>query len=202
VENICKATDLHVLKANILVNLATDIILLLTMLVGLLSKHLYERSVFGLGRLLWKQGLIWFFIATIAELLPAVLFCINLNTAFNYMFLTPSVVALTIAATRIHRSLTEFAASACNNLNFSPHIFNSGHTSSISNRPPAYPAPSSHMEVTVQKTYEMDQMNHHVSFIDTEGQLRNNLVVPECDVQVENSAEIHSQDLTDVSKTV
>lgn len=61
------------------------------MLVGLLSKHLYERSAYGLGRLLWKQvrvlalyadsgvdmlpirkGLIWFFIATVAEVLPTV----------------------------------------------------------------------------------------------------------------------------------
>jgi hypothetical protein len=139
------------------------------------------------------------------------------------MFLTPSVVTLTIAATRIHRSLTEFAATAGNNVNLydtiqfrsfllhahggrrccsSPHVFNSGHASSVSNRPRALQVPLSHMGVTVHKAYEIDQMNHHVSFIDTEGQLRNNVVIPECDVEVENSAEIRSQDLTDMSKTV
>lgn len=46
---------MDVLKINVLVTLGTDIALLLIMLFGLLSKHLYERSTFGLGRLLWKQ---------------------------------------------------------------------------------------------------------------------------------------------------
>jgi hypothetical protein len=46
---------MDVLKINILVTLCTDIALLLMMLFGLLSKHLYERSTFGLGRHLWKQ---------------------------------------------------------------------------------------------------------------------------------------------------
>jgi len=201
-ENICKATNLELLKDNILVTLSADIVLFLTMLIGLLSKHLYERSAYGLGHLLWKQGLIWFFIATISEVLPAVFFCLNLNNAFNYMFMTPSVITLTIAATRIHRSLTEFATSSCSNQSL--HIFNNGHSSlsSGSHRPRAVPVPLSHIGVTVNKTYEMDQMNNQVSFVDTEGQLSNNFAVPECDVEVENSAEIHSQDLTDMFKAV
>lgn len=49
------ATDLHLLRLNLIVALSTDIVLLFTMLAGLLSKHLYERSAYGLGRLLWKQ---------------------------------------------------------------------------------------------------------------------------------------------------
>jgi hypothetical protein len=151
----------------------------------------------------------------------------SLNRRFvKHKVLTPSVVALTIAATRTYRSLTEFA-SARNNLNLcdmiqfrffllhahdgrrfctSPHIVNSGDTSSIFNRPRTYPAHLSLLEVTVHKTYEVDQMNHHASqhnsYIDMKGKPRNNLVVPESDVKVENSVEIHSQDLTDVSKTV
>ena len=72
----------------------------------------------------------------------------------------------------------------------------------MSNRHNALPTPLRQMEVTVHKTYEMDQMTHHVSFIDTEGQLRNKHAVPGPDVDVENSAGTHSQDLTDMSRTV
>jgi hypothetical protein len=81
---ICVIVDMDVLKINILVTLCTDIALLLMMLFGLLSKHLYERSTFGLGRHLWKQGLIWFLIATLAEALPAVLLCLNLNRKYRF----------------------------------------------------------------------------------------------------------------------
>lgn len=81
---------------NTLVRLATNIILLVIMFIGLLSNHLYESGTYSLGRLLWKQvgchrftllekwcspsvdmfpvlkGLIWLLIATIADVLPAV----------------------------------------------------------------------------------------------------------------------------------
>jgi hypothetical protein len=86
--------NLHISELNILVTLATDIILLLIMFFGLLRLGFHERGVFGLGRLLWKQvgywffslvvvfsvymmihihkSVIWLLIATIAEVLPAV----------------------------------------------------------------------------------------------------------------------------------
>jgi hypothetical protein len=90
----CLIVNLHISELNILVTLATDIILLLIMSFGLLRQGFHERSAFGLGRLLWKQvaigasrwlwcprsanllfihkGLIWLLVATIAEVLPAV----------------------------------------------------------------------------------------------------------------------------------
>ena len=55
VGDICTPVNMNVIQLNVLVTLITDIVLLLTMLIGLLSKHLYERSTYGLGRLLWKQ---------------------------------------------------------------------------------------------------------------------------------------------------
>jgi hypothetical protein len=85
--------NLHISKLNILVTLATDIILLLIMFFGLLRLGFHERSAFGLGRLLWKQvgryfslavvffayivvrihkGVTWLLVATIAEVPPAV----------------------------------------------------------------------------------------------------------------------------------
>jgi hypothetical protein len=90
----CLIVNMHISELNILVTLATDIILLLTMSFGLLRLGYHERSAFGLGRFLWKQvrywrfwpwcplsanillfihkGLIWLLVATIAEVLPAV----------------------------------------------------------------------------------------------------------------------------------
>ena len=90
----CLVVNWHISKLNILVTVATDIILLLIMFFGLLRLGFHERGVFGLGRLLWKQvrywcfslavvfsayivvrihkGVIWVLVATIAEVMPAV----------------------------------------------------------------------------------------------------------------------------------
>jgi len=53
--------NLHISELNILVTLATDIILLLIMSFGLFRQGFHERSAFGLGRLLWKQVRYWRF---------------------------------------------------------------------------------------------------------------------------------------------
>jgi hypothetical protein len=45
----------HIIKLNLIVILATDVILLLIMSIGLLRLGFHERSAFGVGRLLWKQ---------------------------------------------------------------------------------------------------------------------------------------------------
>jgi len=57
------------------------------------------------------EGLIWLFFATIAEVPPAVFIGLNLNYSFNLMFQTPALIVMTIAATRMHRSLSEFVHS-------------------------------------------------------------------------------------------
>ena len=51
----CEIVNLHISDLNILVTLATDIILLLIMFFGLLRLGFHDRGAFGLGRLLWKQ---------------------------------------------------------------------------------------------------------------------------------------------------
>ncbi|KAH9994874.1 hypothetical protein BJV77DRAFT_285065 [Russula vinacea] len=107
----CLLVNLHTTtKLNLIVLLATDTILLLIMSVGLLRLGFHERSTLGVGRLLWRQGLIWLLVATIAEVVPAVFICLNLNDAFNLMFQIPSMVTLSIAATRIHRGLADYAS--------------------------------------------------------------------------------------------
>jgi len=54
-------------KLNVIVTFSTDIVLFSLMLIGLLRLGFHERSAFGMGRLLWRQGLIWLLIATLAE---------------------------------------------------------------------------------------------------------------------------------------
>ena len=51
----CLVVNWHISELNILVTLATDIILLFIMFFGLLRLGFHERGAFGLGRLLWKQ---------------------------------------------------------------------------------------------------------------------------------------------------
>ncbi|KAF8504763.1 hypothetical protein F5888DRAFT_782178 [Russula emetica] len=105
--SICMVVNNHIPELNIFGTLVTDISLLLIMSFGLLRQGFHERSVSGLGHLLWKQGLIWLLVATIAEVLPAVFLSLNLNYPLNYMFLPLSVVTLSIASTRIHRGLVD-----------------------------------------------------------------------------------------------
>jgi len=50
----------------------TDITLLLIMLAGLICLHQHGGSTFGLAQFLWKQGITWILLATVAEIPPAV----------------------------------------------------------------------------------------------------------------------------------
>ncbi|KAF8504744.1 hypothetical protein F5888DRAFT_1658199 [Russula emetica] len=195
---ICELLNLSVTKPNTLVTLVANIILLVIMFIGLLSNHLYESGTYSIGRLLWKQGLIWILIATISEVLPAVFICLDLNNLFDYVFQLPSVIAISIAATRMHRSLTQFAATASSNFNL-PRILDSRSPVSTADRarttvmPMAVPL--SHMEVAVHKTYsryESGPTNHHVSFVVAGGEPRNKSVAgPVSDIEEEStSAEI------------
>jgi len=87
--------------------LISDTVLLLIVLIGLLRLH-DSGGTFALGRLLWKQGVIWLLIATVAEVPPAVFVILNLNASLNLMFQLPSLIAMAIAATRIYRNLADF----------------------------------------------------------------------------------------------
>ncbi|KAI0282830.1 hypothetical protein BGY98DRAFT_62818 [Russula aff. rugulosa BPL654] len=153
----CTVDNVHIFKLNILVTLITDIILLLTLFFGLLRLGFHDHGTFGLGRLLWKQGVIWLLVATIAEVLPAVFLFLNLNDPFNFMFLPPAVVTLSIAATRIHRSLADHAS-----FGGTKHL--NGFDSSERSYPIEWkvnstvPITLSRMEVAITRTFDQDQM--------------------------------------------
>ena len=109
----CLVVNLHISELNILVTLATDIILLLIMIFGLLRLGFHERDAFGLGRLMWKQvrygrfllavafyaytvarihkGVIWLLVATIAEVPPAVSDWTHIPLLSAYLDIMPQV---------------------------------------------------------------------------------------------------------------
>jgi len=116
---ICVISDTERSKPTIIVTLITDVILLVIMLVGLIRIRQYGGGAFGLGRLLWKQGVIWLLLATIAEVPPTVFICLNLNYPFNLMFQLPALTIMSIAATRMYRALTDYSDSI-NGVHVSP----------------------------------------------------------------------------------
>ncbi|KAI9436151.1 hypothetical protein F5148DRAFT_1294653 [Russula earlei] len=107
----CLVLNVESNKLTIIVLLVTDIILLLTMLVGLFSLRRCGGGKFELSRLLWKQGLIWLLLATAVELMPVLFISLYLNDALNIMFLMPSLLTMSIASTRMYRSLADFSFS-------------------------------------------------------------------------------------------
>ncbi|KAI0294352.1 hypothetical protein BC826DRAFT_341067 [Russula brevipes] len=106
----CVNTDTGTNAPTLISMLVTDVSLLLLMLVGLLRMRRDGGGTFGLSQLLWKQGLIWLLIATIAEALPVIFIASNLNFQMNLIFQAPSLYVMTIAGTRMHRSLVDFAS--------------------------------------------------------------------------------------------
>jgi len=104
-QSACGALNTDRFKLSVTGMFITDVALLLIVLVGLLRLRLH---IFGLGQLLWRQGLIWLLLATAAEGLPTVFLLLNLNDPLNLMFQPPAVIVMSITVTRMHRSLTDF----------------------------------------------------------------------------------------------
>jgi len=151
----CVILDIHIAKLNIITTLVTDIALLLIMLIGLLRLGFHEPGVYGLGRLMWRQGIVWLFLATIAEIPPVLFISLKLNDALDYMFTFPAMVIMTIASTRIYRSLSEISS---NSMIVGDNFFSTGSTAVFkSSRVPANAIPLEPMEVVVHKTFDQSQ---------------------------------------------
>jgi len=150
-QSVCAVLNPESSKNNIIVTLATDVVLLLIMLVGLL--RLRQNSIsLALVQFLWTQGLIWFLLATVAEVTPVVFIILNLNDPFNLMFQTPALIVMSIAATRMYRSLADFTSpSGC----FENSQVPSGRTMSSDPRLfPSAPIPLSRVDVAVHRSSE------------------------------------------------
>ncbi|KAJ3969075.1 hypothetical protein EV361DRAFT_372195 [Lentinula raphanica] len=113
-------TNNTVLAATLIYTMVLDLF------VFLLNAHkLYPRkgslSSMGesrLGRLLFGDGLVYFFIAFLSNLLATVFMLLNLNSIMTVIFNVPAAICSTIVACRVVRRLSTFTAGG-------PEMFNS-----------------------------------------------------------------------------
>ncbi|KAI9441046.1 hypothetical protein F5148DRAFT_829760 [Russula earlei] len=170
--NTCIVTNSTASKLNITVSLSTDTILLVMMLVGLIRWRVEEGPASGFGRFLWTQGLIWLLLATLAYVPAVVFISLNLNEPFNLMFQTPALITMSIAATRMYRSLSDFSSRGSTSLDYTKSTGLSG--SSDNNRVRVAPIQLNPMEVSVHtdsEQYPASQVGQYASFVITDGQL-------------------------------
>jgi len=155
-------------KLNIISCVVTDLVLLLAVLVGLFRLRSYCSGTFHMGRFLWKQGVLWLLLATLAEVPPAVFIILDLNGSFNLMFQLPSLIAMTIGATRMYRSLVDFASSTTD---IASDILQNGNNNV--SKLEWGPSPRDRIEVTVDTSYErhrVSRASYHGTHTGTVGQ--------------------------------
>ncbi|KAH9178126.1 hypothetical protein EDB89DRAFT_1146494 [Lactarius sanguifluus] len=94
----------HTFRSNISVfsTLASDLLLLTLMLVGLLRWNIRSGGIF---QLMYAQGLAWVLVVALAEIPPTVFISLNLNDPMNMMFQGVGLVIMSIGASRIYRGL-------------------------------------------------------------------------------------------------
>ncbi|KAI0044166.1 hypothetical protein FA95DRAFT_1608784 [Auriscalpium vulgare] len=105
----CTFVDTVHSRNNIIVTFTTDFVLCCIVIAGLLRMRRLHGTT-GIWSLLYKQGLIWLGLATVAMIPSTVFIILNLNDPWNLMFQTPSLTVMSIGATRMYRALSDFNA--------------------------------------------------------------------------------------------
>jgi len=138
--NACLISKTERFRWGITVNFVVEELLLGVMIAGVLSK----RNTTGLWRVLYIQGLLWIFVASLSEILPSAFSWLNMNDGWNLMFQTPHMVIIVIMATRVYRDLFEY--------------INPTYEMSTTRVPPPRinAVPTGQVEVTVHKTVDID----------------------------------------------
>jgi len=100
----------HILRARICIisTFISDLVLLALMVSGVLRwKGVHDKS--GTWWLLYKQGLAWIVLFTLAEVPPLVFIILDLNDNMNVMFLLPAVITMAVGASRLYLGLVNSA---------------------------------------------------------------------------------------------
>ncbi|KAJ7449143.1 hypothetical protein B0H11DRAFT_2055563 [Mycena galericulata] len=110
VENTCLITGTNhsVLAATFTYSMCFD---LLVFLLNAYKLGIKRKGSSKLTKMIFKDGLVYFFVAFLANLLATVFMFMNLNSIMNVIFNVPAAIASTIVATRAVRRLTNFAIS-------------------------------------------------------------------------------------------
>jgi len=107
----CTTINFQSTKVTMVVAFVTDILLLIIMLAGLFRLGCHRHGSLATGRLLWNQGVVWIFLATVAGMAPTIFVSLNLNDAFSMMFQIPWLLTMSIAAAWMYRALQDFLSS-------------------------------------------------------------------------------------------
>jgi len=119
-QDTCSVLGLHKSLSAAVAILVVDIVLLMVMLIGLLRYA--HRGSTGIWYLLYQQCIIWIAVASIAEVPTAVFLILNLNDAWNAMFIHTAVAILSIGAARLYRSLCQHGSLTENMTSELPHF--------------------------------------------------------------------------------
>ncbi|KAH9954910.1 hypothetical protein BGW80DRAFT_381003 [Lactifluus volemus] len=104
----CVILHLHKSLINAAGILVVDVVLLVSMLIGLLQYA--HRSSTGIWHLLYQQCIIWLVLAGIAEVPLVVFLILDLNDPWNDMFTGPIIAIMSIGAARMYRSLCQYGS--------------------------------------------------------------------------------------------
>ncbi|KAJ6582928.1 hypothetical protein DFH09DRAFT_278631 [Mycena vulgaris] len=107
VANVCNITGTKntILAATFTYSMCFD---LLVFLLNAYKLGIKRKGSSKLSKMIFKDGLIFFFIAFLANLVATVFMIMNLNSIMNVIFNVPAAIASTIVATRAVRHLTNF----------------------------------------------------------------------------------------------
>ncbi|KAH9941759.1 uncharacterized protein BXZ73DRAFT_98149 [Epithele typhae] len=104
---VVSGTNNTILAATFIYSMAFDLVVLLLSMYKLVLGVRGGRS--QLMSLLFKDGLVYFFIAFFSNLLAVVFILLNLNAIMSVIFNVPAAIFSTIVACRAVRRLTNFA---------------------------------------------------------------------------------------------
>ncbi|KAE9407891.1 hypothetical protein BT96DRAFT_986128 [Gymnopus androsaceus JB14] len=118
---IIVSTDNTVLAATFIYSMIFDLVVFLLNAYKLSSRKGKPSSMgeSRLGRMLFGDGLVYFFIAFMSNLIATVFMLLNLNSVMTIIFNVPAAISSTIVACRVVRRLSNFT-------NEGPEMFNSG----------------------------------------------------------------------------
>ncbi|KAK7677697.1 hypothetical protein QCA50_019388 [Cerrena zonata] len=99
-------TNNTILAATFIYSMCLDLVVLL--LSG--SKLIRHRTNSQLTTLLFKDGLIYFIVAFVSNLIATIFMCLNLSSIMSVIFNVPAAIASTIVACRAVRRLSNWAS--------------------------------------------------------------------------------------------
>ncbi|KAH9984327.1 hypothetical protein BJV74DRAFT_587879 [Russula compacta] len=164
-QNSCMMVQVECIQLSTVVALVTDVGLLLIMLFGVFRLRQNGGGTMPLGRLLWNQGIIWLSLTTVAETLPTVFIYLNLNEPLNMIFQIPWVITMSVTATRMYRSLSDF-----------------GFSDTRIKGTPVTSIPLTGVQIAVHTTHEEYPTPRTNSYISTDSEMQGKIVIGSDDI--------------------